>query len=222
MSSLEELFGMFENRAEAGRLLAERLKHLEAARPVILALPRGGVVVGDEIALALQAPLDVTVTRKLGAPDNPELAIGAVMEGGAMKLNHEVLVALGIDKDYIEEEMQRQLAEIDRRVQAYRKVRPRVPLKGRVVVLVDDGVATGATMRAAIAGVQAEEPDEVVLAIPVGEASTVDALSEDVDETVVLKKPPFIGGVGQFYEDFSQVSDEEVLEILSRYASSEN
>ncbi|MFQ5864520.1 MAG: phosphoribosyltransferase [bacterium] len=222
MDILQDLFGVFENRQEAGKLLANKLIHLKEKNPVILGLPRGGVLIAHEIAQALGTILDVVVARKLGAPDNPELAIGAVTESGVVQLNPSIIESLDITEEYIESERQKQLAEIKRRVQVYRKVHQRVPLDKQIVVITDDGVATGATVKAAILGVQSENPAELILAIPVGAEDILQELEKMADELVCLKKPPIIGGVGQFYRDFSQVEDLEVVNILKRYSENIN
>jgi predicted phosphoribosyltransferase len=222
MNIIQELFGVFENRREAGKLLAEELSYLKQKKPIILGLPRGGVIVAHEIAQFLGATLDIVVARKLGAPDNPELAIGAVTESGLIQLNEDIIQSLGIPEEYIEAEKKIQLEEIRRRVHDYRKVRERVPLTGQTVVITDDGVATGATVKAAILGVQAENPNKIVLAIPVGAQDTLEELGEMVEELVYLKNPPLIGGVGQFYHDFAQIEDEEVLRILKEYGGVSN
>ncbi|RMD90242.1 MAG: phosphoribosyltransferase [Calditrichaeota bacterium] len=216
MELFKELFSAFENREEAGQLLAKKLEHLKDKKPVILGLPRGGVIVAHEIATALNTELDVVLARKLGAPDNPELAIGAISEAGKVQLNYDIIETLGIPEEYIEMEKERQMEEIRRRAEIYRKVHPKIPLDGRVVVITDDGVATGATMKAAILGVQTENPEKIVLAIPVGAQDVLDELQKMVDELVYLKNPPFIGGVGQFYVDFSQIDDNTVVNILQQ------
>jgi len=212
---------VFEDRVEAGRQLGQRLKHLQGEAPVVVALPRGGVIVGDEIAKALDAPLDVIMPRKLGAPGNPELAIGAVTEAGECILNPEIVEVLAISPEYIEDERERQLAEIHRRVEVYRRVRPRVPLEGRTVILTDDGVATGATMKAAVTATKAENPKKLIVAVPVGPRDTMEELAETVEECICLHTPEFMGAVGQFYATFDQVSDDEVLQILKKYAERE-
>jgi predicted phosphoribosyltransferase len=217
MDFLQDLFGVFENRQEAGKLLAKKLMHLKDKEPVILGLPRGGVVIAHEIAQALGAILDIVVARNLGAPDNPELAIGAVTENGLVQLNPNIIESLDISEGYIEEEKQRQLEEINRRVRVYRKVHQRVPLEKQTVVITDDGVATGATVKAAILGVRSENPHKLILAIPVGAKDILEELEKMVDELIYLKMPPIIGGVGQFYRDFSQIEDSEVVDILKKY-----
>ncbi|MFQ6116260.1 MAG: phosphoribosyltransferase, partial [bacterium] len=182
MDIFQELFGVFENRQEAGKLLSEKIGHLKGKNPVILGLPRGGVLIAHEIARALGATLDIVVTRKLGAPDNPELAIGAITESGMVQLNQDIIQTLNISEEYLEKEKQFQLAEVQRRVQVYREIRERVPLQDRVVVITDDGVATGATIKAAILGIYEENPKMLILAVTVGAEDTLEELRKMVDE----------------------------------------
>lgn len=208
----------FADRHDAGRRLALRLLPLEGERPVVLALPRGGVPVAFEVAKALRAPLDLVLVRKLGAPFNPELAVGAVVDGETpcCLLNDDVVRALGVTDDYLATERTRQLAEIERRRALYRGERPRPSLAGRTVVLVDDGIATGATMKAAIAATRQARAARVIVATPVAPAETVAELKELADAVVVLMTPDMFAAVGQFYDDFTQVEDDEVVELLRR------
>ncbi|HUS59212.1 MAG TPA: phosphoribosyltransferase [Planctomycetota bacterium] len=210
---------VFRNRVEAGRLLAEQLADLAEPGCVVMAIPRGGVVVGAEIAAKLRCDLDVIIVRKLGAPHNPELAIGSIMEGAEKPyLNGEIIAGLGVSADYISHETDRQRAEAERRAELYRAGKPRSDIKGRTVFLTDDGVATGATMFSSIRGVKLAGAGKVLVALPVGPRETIDELSEEVDYLVCLSTPAFFGAVGRFYEDFSQTTDEEVVEILKRFA----
>ncbi|MFQ5707520.1 MAG: phosphoribosyltransferase [bacterium] len=218
MNLLQQLYGVFLNREEAGKLLSARLECLKDSNPVILGLPRGGVIIAHQIAKRLKAELDVVVVRKLRAPESPELAIGAVTETGATQLNQDVIQALQVSEKYLRLEEEAQRRQLRARADTYRKVRERVPLTGRVVVLTDDGVATGATMKAAIYGVRAENPGRLILAIPVGELSTLEELRNQVDQMLVLERPSFFGGVGLFYQDFSQVDEDRVINILKKYA----
>ena len=205
----------FRDRHEAGRLLAEKLSHLRDRGDVlVLGVPRGGVVVAYEIARALHVPLDVYITRKIGAPYNPELAIGAIASDGQVVLDEELIRRLGIPQEYIGEEMERQKAEIQRRLAEYRGQRPPPPLAGRTVILADDGVATGATIRAAIQALRAQKPAEIILAVPVGPPETIAHLRAEADEVVCLSTPRLFWAVGAFYLDFSQTSDEEVKNLL--------
>ncbi|WP_164700558.1 phosphoribosyltransferase [Modestobacter sp. KNN46-3] len=208
----------FRDRADAGDHLARPLDHLRAAGPVVLGLPRGGVPVAVPVAAALAAPLDVLVVRKLGVPGQPELAMGAVGEGGVVVLEERVLrVARVVDADLARVRDDQQ-AEVDRRVRLFREVRPRVPLAGRTVVLVDDGIATGSTARAACAVARAQGAARVVLAVPVCSPDAVPALTAATDELVVLSSPPGFRSVGQAYADFRATEDDEVLDLLRRAA----
>lgn len=208
----------FKNRKDAGRRLAARLMPLKAENPVVLALPRGGVPVGYEVAIALEAPLDVIVVRKLGAPDQPELGIGAVVDGDHPQsvLNEEVMRMLRVSQDYLSREVKLELAEIRRRQELYRGGRPPVSVAGRTVIVVDDGIATGGSMRAALRGVRRNNPKRLVLAVPVAAPDSIESLRPEVDQVVCLGTPLLFGAVGQFYEDFRQTTDEEVVRLLDR------
>lgn len=203
---------VFTNRRDAGRRLAAALDHLRDQNPVVLAVPRGGVVVGREVAERLGALLDVIVPRKLRAPYNPELAIGAVAEGGASVLDE---TAHGVSAAYLEQETEAQRAEIARRVKAYRGGRSLPSLTGRTVIVLDDGIATGATLIAALRAVRATAPSHLVAAVPVAPPESVARMAVEADEVVCLSVPEFFQAVGQFYEDFTQVEDDEVVAILS-------
>ncbi|WP_233553081.1 phosphoribosyltransferase [Teichococcus wenyumeiae] len=209
---------MFRNRTEAGRALARRLGHLREAAPVVLALPRGGVPVGFEVATALPAPLDLLLVRKVGAPGFPELAAGAVAEQHpTMLINEDVVRDLGISRSYLEQEAARQRAEIERRRGLYRHGRAPLPLEGRTVILVDDGVATGATVRVALQALaQSGAARRIVLAVPVAPPSVAEALRGFCDEAVFLATPEPFGAVGSFFADFTQVEDAEVIALLQR------
>jgi erythromycin esterase-like protein/predicted phosphoribosyltransferase len=207
----------FRDRTHAGRLLAERLRDYAGRRDVIvLALPRGGVPVGFELARALDAPLDVFVVRKLGIPGHEEFAIGAIASGGTRVLNREAVERLGIPAEWIEAIDAKERRELERRERAYRGDRPPPDVAGRTVILVDDGLATGSTMRAAIEAVEEDEPASVVVAAPVADPAVCADLRRRVDEVVCLATPQPFGAVGAWYEDFSQTSDAEVRELLSR------
>ncbi len=208
---------IFDNRHEAGRLLAERLTHLRKEKPIVLALPRGGVPVGFEIARALDAPLDVILVRKIGVPAQPELALGAVVDGTRAQtvINHEVMDTLGISEAYLREQAEKQLAEIDRRRTLYLGDRPYLDITGRTVIVVDDGIATGATVLAALKAVGRAKPKRTVLAVPVAPPDTVKELSEQVDEVVCLMTPAWFGAISRFYIDFHQISDDEVVDYLA-------
>jgi len=215
---------IFRDREEAGAWLAERLGHLAAERPVVLALPRGGVPVAVPIARALNAPLALLLVRKLGAPHNPELAIGAVVDGTPPQivLNRDIIEALGVDEAAIERERRRQLAEIERRRAAFLEAEPSAippPLAGRVAIVVDDGVATGATAAAALAGLRQAGVSRAVLAVPVIAADTAARFRAEGTELVALAEPEDLGAVGAYYRDFHQLDDAEVLALLTTAAT---
>lgn len=208
---------LFSNRAEAGRQLAGRLRHL-AGRPNlrVLGLPRGGVPVAFEVATALKAPLDVLVVRKIGVPGHEELAMGAIATGGVRVVNPEVLSAIGISHQEFDEVVASEQRELERREQAFRKGRPFPDLREAVVVLVDDGVATGSTMVAALRALRQHSPAVLVAAAPVMSESARGALAREADSCVTLSTPEPFYGVGQWYRDFAQTSDAEVVELLER------
>lgn len=207
-------YSRFKNREEAAKILAKELSEYQGKNPVVLAIPRGGVVIAYEVAKALDAPLDLIIPRKIGAPGNPELAIGAVTEDGTTVLNQRLIAELDITQEYIEMEKKNQIQEIKRRINAYRGDAPPQRLEGKTAILIDDGVATGATVKAAIRSVRKQKPSTIVVATPVGPPDTIDELRREVDRLVcpVIYEPFF--AIGQFYEDFSQVSDEEVIRLL--------
>jgi putative phosphoribosyl transferase len=206
----------FSDRSDAGRQLADRVLQLGLADPVVLALPRGGVPVALEVARRLAAPLDLVLVRKIGAPGHEELAAGAIVDGEQpeLVLNHDVVTAYRIEPPWLEHQRDRQLAEIERRRRLYLGGRARVPIAGRTAIVVDDGIATGATVRAALHAVRRAGPRELVLAVPVAEASVLARLEADADRIVCLQTPRDLLAVGQFYEDFRQVGDEEVVAML--------
>lgn len=207
---------LFTDRTDAGRRLAQALGHLETRRPVVLGLPRGGVPVAYEVAQFLGAPLDVIVVRKLGVPYHPELGFGAIGEGGVRVISDEIVRHAGVrEKDLVSVERAEE-AELVRRARTYRDGRPRLPLEGRAVIVVDDGVATGATARAACQVVRAQGAAYVVLAVPVASPDVADRLRSEVDEVVCLSTPQLFSAVGEWYRDFSQTSDEEVVSLLAR------
>lgn len=205
----------FRNRSEAGRLLAKKLvKYANRPDVLVLALPRGGVPVGCEVAKTLNAPLDVYVVRKLGVPGREELAMGAIAGGGVRVLNESVVEALDIPALVIKSVAARELRELERREHAYRAGRGALDVEGRTVILVDDGIATGSTMRAAVAALRQLKAARIVVATPTAALSTVQEMREEVDEFVAVITPEEFDGVGQWYEDFSQTTDEEVCELL--------
>ena len=212
----EEFRSPFENRTVAGRALGERLARMKLADPVVLALPRGGVPVGLEVARALHAPLDLLLVRKIGVPWQPELAVGAVMDGGApvIVVEPRVIAETGIDRQYIEDRAQQELKEIERRRAVYLAHRAPEPVAGRTAIVVDDGIATGTTVRAALRGLRRKNPARLVLAIPVAPPDTVAALRAEVDDLVCLAQPDYFGAIGYFYRDFHQLADDEVIALL--------
>ena len=206
---------LFRDRREAGRELARLLVgYATRSDLLILALPRGGVPVGYEIAQALHAPLDVLIVRKLGMPGHEELAMGAIASGGIRVLHDEVIQVVGLPESVIDEVTADEQKELLRREREYRGDRPRLSIEDRIVVLVDDGLATGSTMRAALAAVRQRRPAKVIVAVPVAAPDTCAELKSEADEVYCARTPAFFFGVGQWYEDFSQTSDEEVRELL--------
>jgi putative phosphoribosyl transferase len=206
----------FPNRSAAGCALAEQLRCWADAEPLVLALPRGGVPVGFEIARVLQAPLHVFLVRKLGVPGHEELAMGAIASGGTRVLNEEVLSRVRLSPNEIEAVAQAELVELERRERAFGGHAPPSDMQGRVCIVVDDGLATGSTMRAAIQALRQFEPERIIAAVPVAAADTCEALAQIADEAVCLYTPePFVA-VGRWYDDFSQLSDEEVRWYLDR------
>ena len=209
----------FTDRTDGGRRLATLLTPLRAQNPIVLGLPRGGLPVAYEVAHALNAPLDVLNVRKLGVPGQEELAMGAIATGGVRVLNDDVIMAAGITKSMLEKATDLQRLELDRRERLYRGGRPAPQLRGRTVILVDDGIATGATVRAAIAVVRAQNPARLVLAVPVAQDSVVTELARDVDELVCVTRPGDLYGIGIWYDHFPQLTDGEVQAILARAAA---
>jgi putative phosphoribosyl transferase len=210
----------FRDRRDAGRRLAERLAPTVSASALVLALPRGGVPVGFEIARALKLPLDIFVVRKLGVPGREELAAGALASGGVRVVNEDVISALDIGPEVLDAIAARETIELARREHAYRGDRPRLALRGREVILVDDGMATGASMRAAVQAVKAAMPERVIVAVPVAAPEAVEAIGIDADDVAVVSMPNWLDGVGQWYDDFAQTTDEEVRELLAEASQS--
>jgi putative phosphoribosyl transferase len=220
---------LFLNRTEAANILAEKLmsfveKELRGEKNIqrqliVLAIPRGGVVTGDVIASILNAELDIVVSRKVASPYNSELAIGAVMHDGTFFPNTDIIKMLGVSKEYIDEQISTQTKEIERRLRRFRVAKGHhCSIQGKTIVLSDDGIATGATIFSAIEWIKRQNPKELIVAVPVAPRDTVEKLRQIVDKIVVLHAPVLFGAVGAFYQDFSQVSDDEVVEIMSKYA----
>ena len=210
---------LFRDRADAGRRLAEKLRRHAGAGGIVLALPRGGVPVAAEVAKTLGVPLDVFIVRKLGVPGHAELAMGAIASGGVRVMNTGVVDQLGIPPGRIDAVAAREAEELVRRERVYRGERPPLAVRGQRVILVDDGLATGATMRAAVKALRARHAGRIVVAVPIGAPETCDMLAAEADEVVCAVTPePFLA-VGYWYDDFSQTTDEEVQAILSRWSS---
>ncbi len=208
----------FENRSEAGRKLAAALSSYKDQRPVVLALPRGGVPVAAEVAAALDAPLDLILVRKIGVPWQPELAMGAVVDGDSPVIvrNEDVIRSEGIDATKFKTVCDAELTEIQRRRNRYLGSRERVNVTDHTAIVIDDGIATGATMRAALRATRMRKPRKLVLAVPVAPSGSVAAMREEADEVICLEDHEFFGAISFYYEEFQQVSDGEVIEILAR------
>jgi putative phosphoribosyl transferase len=206
----------FRDREDAGRQLGSALRRYAAEAPIVLALPRGGVPVGYEVACALGAPLDVWVVRKVGVPWHEELGAGAVAEGGYVHISPKVVSAARLSQEELDAMIETKRAEVEARVRRFRGQRPAPVLRDRTVIVVDDGIATGGTVRAALRAVKAAGPKKVVLAVPVASADIVESLANEVDRVVCLLTPADLYAIGLWYEDFGQVSDHEVVELLRR------
>jgi predicted phosphoribosyltransferase len=211
----------FRNRCEAGQKLALALSKYKDERPAILALPRGGVPVAAEVASALDAPLDLVLVRKIGVPFQPELAMGAVVDGGTAIVvrNEDVIRSAGVDEAQFKASCAAELAEIERRRARYLGRRKRLDLAARTAIVIDDGIATGATTRAALRAVRARNPKKVVLAVPVAPTESLEALRLEADDVVCLEDHEFFGAIGFYYSDFRQIADDEVVELLARFPS---
>ena len=209
----------FKNRTDAGRRLAKALTQYKTLRPVVLALPRGGVPVAAEVAAALEAPLDLVLVRKVGAPNQPELAMGAVTDGAQPMVvrNSEIIEACSVSEQEFDAVASEELAKIERRRRRYIGDRTRAEVEGKVAIIIDDGIATGATTLAAIQAVRSRKPKELVLAVPVAPLDTVKKLHSEVDAIVCLDTPEELGAIGYFYRDFHQIGDEEVIATLKRF-----
>lgn len=204
----------FADRLEAGRLLGRELGDLRGQNPLVLGIPRGGLVIAREVRGEIGGEVDIALARKLRAPMNPELAIGAMSEQGDVFIDPRLQRYLGLSEAQVRSEQERVRQEIEQRKTLYRQARRKVPLSGRAVVITDDGLATGATMRAALLSARHEDPARLLCAVPVGSADSVQELAEFCDEMVCLRVPQYFAAVGQFYRQFDQVEDEEVLAIL--------
>ena len=211
----------FGDRRDAGKELATKLRHLSNRKNVVvLALPRGGVPIAFEVAEALDAPLDIFLVRKLGLPGYPELAMGAIASGGVRVLNENVVRWYGISEDEINAVAREEQRELERRERDYRRGRSMIDVRDKVVILVDDGLATGSTMRAAVEAVRQHGPARVVVAVPVGAPSTCEEFADITDEIICARAPEQFAAVGQWYRDFSQTTDEEVQELLNEHEKS--
>ena len=195
-------------------MLAAAMEGLKSAGTVVLGIPRGGVVVAREVSDLLDASLDIFLSRKLGAPNNPELAIGAISENGKIFLDDSIVLCAGADKEYIDTEAKHQSAEIKRRSEIFRKILPKAILKSKTVIIVDDGLATGATMQVSLWAACREKPKRLIAAVPVASSEAIDRITGYCDEVICLRLPDIFGAVGQFYSQFDQITDEEVMNIL--------
>lgn len=209
---------MFSNREEAGKILGAKIKEKGYVKDCIaLGIPRGGVIVAKEVAESINCKLDIIIPRKLRAPFNPELAFGAISSDDSLVIDESLVSLLNISDEYIKQEKQTQLDEIKRRRIKYKKGKPLPYVKGKIVILVDDGIATGATMKAGVISIRKEEPEKVVVAVPVASPQSVEELREMADEVICLYAPAYFAAVGQFYMEFPQTSDDEVIEVLESY-----
>jgi putative phosphoribosyl transferase len=204
----------FVDRIEAGNMLGDVLVSFKGAQTVVVGIPRGGLVVARQAALRLQAPLDIILSRKLTAPENPELAIGAMTEEGHVFIDHDLVFRMGVKESYIEQEKEKQFSEINIRWDLYRRVCPKIDVKEKDVIIIDDGIATGSTVQAALWSIKQDKPRRLIGAFPVGPEETLQRLAQTADEIICLKVPPFLDSVGRYYSHFEPVSDEEVMHIL--------
>ncbi len=214
---LSESSEPFQDRSEAGELLADALRQYCGADAVAVAIPRGGIIIANEIANRLDMELDILLAHKLGAPANPELAIGAICENGTIFINEQITSFAHVANQYIEEEKQRQKRRFKQQSELYRRHLPRTDLTGRIAIITDDGVATGATVQASLWAARRENPYKLILALPVGPPDTVERLARDADETICLRTPPDFGALSKFYLSFPQVEDETVIDILQQH-----
>jgi len=211
---------LFYDRQDAGQKLAEKLiEYKNNPKVIIVGLPRGGVIIGHEISQVLKTPLDIVVPRKIGAPDNPELAIGAITEKGQGIFNEHIIQAYNISLDYIDQETVKEQQEARRRLKIYRGNKKPLDLENKIVIIVDDGIATGSTMQAAIASIKNKRPRKIIVAVPVLAQDSIPKIEEIVDELIYLKSPPLFMAVGNFYDLFAQVEDQEVINIIKKHSS---
>ncbi|MFA9443698.1 MAG: phosphoribosyltransferase [Hyphomicrobium sp.] len=208
--------GIFRNRKQAGELLAEELARRAFPDPIVLGLPRGGVPVAAEVAAKLKAPLDIILVRKIGAPMQRELAVGAVVDGGAPEIvrNEELISLVGLTEDQFQQEAKRQLEIIEERRKLWVAGRARIPVMGKTAIIVDDGIATGATVKASLHALKRQGPQRIVIATPVASRESLEELRRETDDVICLETPEYLGAIGFFYAEFSQVSDAEVSRIL--------
>ncbi len=206
----------FTDRIEAGDYLAGALTQVRDLQTVVLGIPRGGLIVAKQVADRLQVPLEIVLSRKIGAPQNQEFAIGSITETGEVFIDETSARLVRADSYYLQEEIDNEFLEIQRRREVYRQLCPKIDLKNKVVIVIDDGIATGSTMQAAFWSVRQEKPDKLIGAFPVGPIDTLQRLSQTADQIICLKVPPVFEGVGRFYLNFAQVSEEEILEILKK------
>ena len=212
---------MFEpflvDRADAGKKLAVSLSSYKNSKDaIIIALPRGGIITGQEVAKELNLPFDIIIPRKIGAPHNPELAIGAIIEDEVL-LNDDLIQSMDIDKEYIEQTIEKEKRDINRKKRIWRKERPPIQWRGKTILIIDDGVATGSTMKASVRYLKKQPIKKLVVAIPVGPAETIDELKEMADEVICLQAPEMFLAVGQFYEKFTQTDDKAIVEIMGKF-----
>ncbi len=207
---------LFQDRRHAGELLAEKLDNYRNQQPLILAVPRGGVIIAEPVWLRLGGELDLIITRKIGAPNQPELAIGAVTGDGFTLLNDKIISRLNVQEQYIKKTAEKEQSEIIRRLEDYRGKQPLPPVDERLIILVDDGVATGYTLLSALRSLQEKKPTRLILAVPIGPPDTLSMLDREVDELVYVQAPADFAAVGQFYQNFDQVSDREVKVVLQK------
>jgi putative phosphoribosyl transferase len=207
----------FKNRQDAGKQLSEKLaQYKNNSNTIVLGLPRGGVVVAFEIAQALHLPMDIIVPRKIGAPGNPELAIGAITEDGEGIFDERMILDYGVSQDYLTKEIQKEKQEALRRLKLYRGTRSPLHLKNKIALLVDDGIATGATMRAAIKSAKAKDASKIIVAIPTAANDSLEKIKKEADEVLCLDAPPLFFAIGEFYQDFPQIEDKEVIDLMSQ------